>query len=56
MSYGTTRSSYGRDSHPGALTPREPAEDVYAQSREIERELHPDENDDSQDDGWTVLN
>ncbi|MFF2010307.1 hypothetical protein ACFVWY_14710 [Streptomyces sp. NPDC058195] len=55
MSYGTTRSSYGRDAHPGALTPREPAEDVRATSREIERELNPDENDDSQDDGWEVI-
>ncbi|MET7837736.1 hypothetical protein ABZT45_03795 [Streptomyces sp. NPDC005356] len=54
--YGTTRSSYGRDAHPGALTPREPAEDVWATSREIEQELNPDEQASHEDDGWTLLN
>ncbi|MDQ1044309.1 hypothetical protein [Streptomyces sp. V4I2] len=52
--YGTTRSAYGREVHPGALVRREPIEDVHALSREIEQELNPDENDDSED-GWIVL-
>jgi hypothetical protein len=60
--YGTTRSSYGRDVHPGVLR-------VLPDDKRAEVEAHrhyvldgngaddePDHDDDSQDDGWTVLN
>ncbi|MFF3056510.1 hypothetical protein [Streptomyces sp. NPDC057909] len=54
--YGTTRSSYGRDAHPGALL--SDRDEIEADRRFVLDGNGADDEPDydySQDDGWTVL-
>ncbi|QOV37646.1 hypothetical protein IM697_04235 [Streptomyces ferrugineus] len=52
--YGTTRSSYGREAHPGAIVRPEPLTDTWRTSREIEAELNPEDAEQHDEDGGWI--